>query len=191
MHTELMRRMEIVSGNNQLIRKCTTLVCVCNWFPGCVILPNHEVVGFHPRSRITTDLDSVDYCYVSTHCIPFYSSHQLIHRKEYSTHLDIIHLHFSISSHRTRSSSHLGVARLHPSIIDFSIYCPLYYPWPLMIVPLALSPPPCLPQYFIQVFPKMWLYCLLMPPCVPPDPSPLLYLLSCAHLKNCLQRHSL
>ena len=37
-------------------------MCV-NWSPGCVILPNYEVVEFQPWSCITTALDSVAYCY--------------------------------------------------------------------------------------------------------------------------------
>ena len=43
--------------------ECGTL-CVCNQSPGCVILPNHEVVEFQPQSGITTVLDFVAYFYV-------------------------------------------------------------------------------------------------------------------------------
>ena len=50
------------------------VLCVCNWYTGCLIRPNYEVVGFQPQSVTTKSIYDVSYCYVPlTHIPCFYS----------------------------------------------------------------------------------------------------------------------
>ena len=64
-------------------------------------------------------------------------------------------------------------------------------PWNLLRVPLTPSPPPFFPLYFLQGFPELCLRRLLAPPCVPPDPYPLIARLHFAYLEYWTQRHPL
>ena len=143
---------------------------VCNRYLGYVLWPNYEVAEFQPQSGITTSLDSAAYCYVPLPCLPCYYSPRL--------------------SHRTRSSGHLGVASLHTGIPTSRSDFPLL-PWLLMCGSLNPLPPLCFPIYSRQSFPKMIIYCLVVPPCIPPESSPLAALLSCSKFKNRPQHHTL
>ena len=166
-------------------------MCVCNWYPGCVIWPNYEVVGFQPWSGMNTFLYYVAYYYVPITRLLCYSSTQLICHTGSSAHLSVARIRPIISSLHTGSSTHLGVACLHLIISDFPLICPHCYPWPLMHGPLSPSPDHIFPQYFIQGCPNLCLLHLLTPPCFPPTPYPLISILPCAHLENRLQRYPL
>ena len=108
-------------------------VCVCDRYPGFVIWLNYEVVGFQPRSKITTVLDSVAYCSVFTPCPPCYYSPWLRHHTGSFTHLVFYRLRTSIYIYCTRSSANLGISRLRPSIIDFLICFPTVTPGPYCV----------------------------------------------------------
>ena len=165
--------------------------CVCNRYLVCVMWTNYDVVGFEYRSGVTPSLDSFAYFCVPIPYLPCCSIPRLSHLTGSSTHLVVARLRPSIYRHRTGSSSHLDVSCIHTRITDFPLRCSRYHPLSLLCVTIVPSPPPCFPRYSIQGCPKMFFWSIFPSPCVPPESSPLIALLSCTHLKNWSQSHTM
>ena len=123
---------------------------------------------FQPQSGITTALSFFAYCYVPIPRLLCYSSAPFLHHMGSSTHLGIERLYPRISSLCMGLSSHLGLSRLHLIIYNSSLVCPCCYPQHIRCVLLTILSPHIIPHYFIQVFPKLCLRCLLTQPCVSP-----------------------
>ena len=109
-----------------------------------------------------------------------------------SSHLGISRLLPNISILHMGSSAHLVVTRLCRIISE----SPLTFPRciisrPLLRVPLFLSPHIGLQRYSLQGCPDMCLQILLVPPCVPPAPSPLISCLPFSYLEYWPQIHPL
>ena len=68
---------------------------------------------------------------------------------------------------------------------------PAVPPRPLLFVTLSLTHPSRLPRYYLQGFPNLCFRLLLLPPCIPPDPYPLIPNLLCAYLEYQPQRRPL
>ena len=157
-------------------------LCVSYWYSGRVLWAIYYVVEFQLSSGITTAIYSVAYCYVTLPCLHWYSSLHFIHHIRLFDHLVISRLHTIISTYCTRSSACLGVAQFRSRILT-SCSASLLFSQLLLYGSFTLSPHPCFSLYLCQNPPKLLLRCLLDPPLIPTESSPLISLLSYIHFK--------
>ena len=117
---------------------------------------------FHPRSVISTVLDSVTYICVLLPCIPCYSSPCISFHTRSFSHPGVARLRPSISTCRTRSTAHMGVSRIHPIILTTRY---AYQPSPGSY--RVALPYPCL-QILVsrEISSRVIQRCLYVTPCI-------------------------